>query len=219
MNGSLLARNIVAIPPDSVREKINHISQQVAEQYDSEFVLSESSIAHVSWYQTSYSANDEEVLITRTRQIAASTKPFTVTLNSFAPLIDNPKSDWYRMIFWDARRSSRLSSLHNQLLANLAPLRARQLLPIHEQLLKDKTIPLSLRRSLGKNGTLLAGDVQRPHVTLTCLKEGAFVPTAMATLKDLHPEPLEFEVNHLYITDVGPLGTCQNVLRQFSLHR
>lgn len=214
----LIARNVVIIPPEDVWNQMVELSKSLAELYRVEFALGKGNLPHISQYQTSYPRREASNLTLRVRQIAAETSPFVVTLADFGTLLGEEAPAWQTFVFWDVQPSRPLRTLHQTLLDQLAPFRHQELLPVHQQIMQDPTVPLEYKRSLELYGTMLAGKTERPHFTLSRLSSAVSVPAALEYLQTQRPtKPLRFEVKEICITDVGKNGTCNTILETFPL--
>lgn len=164
-------------------------------------------LPHISLYQAAYPQRNRGALIEAVNGIARrQTMLFEVTLRGFSVF-------WDTFVFWDAVKTAALTRLHRELLEVLNPLREGKLLPIHEQLLADESIPRGLRESIRRYGNPLCGDEERPHLTLTRLKEAAKTNVALEILRAELGTELSFPANFIAIGDVGPHGTCPVLLQ------
>lgn len=204
----LVQRNVVALPGSGVSSRAVLLSREL-EQYGTEFVLGREGMPHVSLYQAAYPPHQEHELLARVRQVAISTAPFDIIMMGMS-------SFWGTFIFWDVTETSDLKSLHTRLLEQLNPLREGKLLPIHEEILADESVPQGLRDSIRQYGSPLCGGEERPHLTLTRLKDVRLVPRVLEVLAS-EPPGLRFTVRELYLANVGPHGTCPKMIRAFPL--
>lgn len=206
---SLLQRNVVVLPVGDTSREAQRLSQEL-ERFDTEFTLGAGCFDHLSIYQAAYPAQNEEKLFEVVERIAAETSPFEITLQGFSVF-------WETFLFWDVVKTAELTSLHLRLLSELNPLREGVRLPIHEQILADERVPLEFRESIRRYGNPLCGRQERPHVTLTRLKEVSVAEDALAILTSIAPEPRIFTPLALFVTEVGPHGTCPRAITAFPL--
>lgn len=204
----LIQRNVVVLPTGEVLSRALHWSQELA-SLGTEFVLGDTYRAHLSIYQAAYPGHNEEKLVAAIEEVAAKTRPFKVEMGSYDVF-------WETFVFWDALLAAELISLHHHLLDRLNPLREGKLLPIHQEILNDNSIPEGLRSSIREFGNPLCGAQHRPHITLTRLKDPAMVPRVYVPTPTLGV-PLNFPVSSLHLTEVGPHGTCPRILGEFPL--
>ncbi|MDP3685357.1 MAG: 2'-5' RNA ligase family protein [bacterium] len=210
MNPEELIQKNVLVFPAKVHQRAMKLSALLA-SLGTEFTLdTRQAIPHISLYQAAYPSHSEDLLLHKVRQIAATTPPFEVELRGFSVF-------WETFVFWDAVKNTQLSSLHQRLLGALNPVRDGMLLPIHEQLLADETIPAGLRESIRKYGNPLCGDEERPHLTLARLKDAAQADAALQLLRSQARASLRVIVSNLFIGTVGPHGTCPMLGRAFAL--
>ncbi|TSC64386.1 MAG: hypothetical protein G01um1014106_142 [Parcubacteria group bacterium Gr01-1014_106] len=208
----LVQRNVVLLPSGIVEEQALRYSRQLAERFATEFLLSPQFVAHCSLYQAAYPQRNAKRVKEVVQVIAKGFRPFQVSMNGFGIF-------WHTFVFWDADKSEDLRRLHHGLLEALNPLREQQLLPIHQQLLTDVQIPAPLRESIRDYGNPLAGDQERPHMTLTRLKDARDADLALERLQATADPTgaMCFEATMLYLTEVGPHGTCPRLLDGFPL--
>jgi hypothetical protein len=208
--------NILIRPTADLEEWLITISQTVERKFPCEFVLGKKYIPHMSLYQTRYPESKRELVEFRTQKIAERQEPFDITLGGVSPLLENLQSKWSTLLFWDALPRPLLTSIHQELLESLVPLRSAELLPVHEELLQDRDLPPELISSLRLYGTLLAGHAERPHFTITRLKNKKDVEPALALVRSLLPRGrTTFTVNRLAIGDAAQNGTVTTIFHEY----
>lgn len=203
----LVERNVVLMPGPAFREAIR-LSGLLSDRFGTQFVLDANHRAHLSLYQAAYPSRNSDDVVERVRAVAVVTDPVEVVLRGFGDF-------WGTFVFWEAEKSRALTDLHMRLVTALNPLREGRLLPIHQQLLADDRMPGPLRESIRQYGHPLSGDQERPHMTLARLKDSARTLDALSSLSTEQPEPVSFRAEALYLTEVGPHGTCPRYLRAF----
>jgi len=82
--------------------------------------------------------------------------------------------------------------------------------------LEDESVPLKLRENIKKYGHPLVGDQERPHITITRMKSADDVERALEILRQ-EMENFTFVADRIAVTNVGPHGSCPNIIREFSL--
>jgi len=207
----LIQRNVVIIPPREVWPLILEESQALKILLDTYFkgayfTLSSKKgkpMPHVSLYQAAYPATVNQRMLEDTiEEETVRTKPFTVSMNSRMEVFSH---EW---IWWGARKTKPLVTLHNALVKALNPWRQGQLLPIHKELLHGGSLSKECKRSLRLFGNPLCKSTFAPHITLTRAKK--------PFLNVRPPLPsLTFTVDTLYLTTVGEHGTCPEILERF----
>lgn len=206
--GDLVSRNVVLFPGGGVREAAIKQSQALV-PLGTEFVLGPENLPHLSVYQAAYPPEGVERLAAAVQAFAARTSSFEVSMGGFGIF-------WGTFVFWDAVKRDMLAALHQRLLEALNPLRGGTLLPIHQQILDDPSVPEVFRNSIRTYGNPLCGEQERPHITLTRLKSPDHAGPALQVLSVLaQGADVTFRVSSLYLTEVGPHGTCPRVLQEF----
>jgi hypothetical protein len=206
----LVARNVVILPSQSVTAMATRWSEELQRFGKTHFVLFSNAFPHASLYQAAYPPANLSFLVAVVRHIAHETAPLVVRMNSFGVF----GKTW---IFWDAVKSAALTRLHHRLVSGLNPLREGRLLPVQADLLKDMSMPEENRESLQTYGNPLCELCERPHITLTRFVDAAAVPGALDYLRTQSPPGATIAVDRIFLSDVGPHGTCPRVLEEFRL--
>lgn len=139
-------------------------------------------------------------------------------MGGIAPLIEDLASEWSTFIFWDVLPDPAMTTFHQSLLHDLLALRSPSLLPVHQQLLADATLPVPSKNSLKLYGTLFAGETERPHFTLTRLKHKKDVPSVLKVARGMLPQkPPALSFDTIWLANAGPNGVVTELFDQYSL--
>lgn len=195
----LVQRNVLVIPEGEFQQRAGKLSCLLS-PLGTEFVLGLGAVPHISIYQAAYPQSNGDALVRAVEQISAGTPRFEIELCGFSVF-------WETFVFWDVVKTPVLTKLHQRMLNALNHLREGKLLPIHEQLLADQTIPADLRESIRRYGNPLCGDEERPHVTLARLKDPAQADAALRLLREFSTASCRFPVWGLCLGTVGSHGT------------
>jgi 2'-5' RNA ligase len=214
----LESRNVVIIPPKSAGESTPVFetalawSKAVSEWCGAEFALDETHyLPHASLYQAAYPSSALAALTEAVRAIAAASTPFEVVTGGLDTF-------WGTFLFWDMRKSAELTDLHRRCLEKLNPLRDDLLLSVQQKILRDLSVSESLRSNVRRYGHPLCGKDERPHITISRLREARNTPRAVRMLENHHGAArtrFHFLVDRIYLTLVGPHGTCPGPLHEF----
>jgi len=124
---------------------------------------------------------------------------------------------WDTLIFWDAEKTETLTRLHQELARRLNNLREGQLLPVHQNILEDPEVSDEIKESIREFGNPLAGEQERPHITIAKMKTPEDVATALVILREAFSGLVTFTASTIAITEVGPYGSCPRVLEEIPL--
>lgn len=105
-----------------------------------------------------------------------------------------------------------LQHLHKDIVHNLNATRSGVVLEQHRPLFaSDSGITDRQREYLGRYGYPTALDEYLPHITIGATAD------AVNVIKQLPDDPIEFTVEELHITEIGPSGTCPESLERIPL--
>ena len=208
-------RNIVILPTKATEDSPSPFalaiawSRAVAESFSVQFTLGTTDhLSHLSLYQAAYPQTSLRAVEEKVAEIAAQSHSFEVETRGFSTF-------WGTYVFWDMKKSPALTELHLRCLQLLHPLR-EGLLPSQRQLLNDTSIDESLRNNIRQYGHPLCREDERPHITLSRLKDAADAPRAIILLEERGAmSTCRFLVDRIYLADVGPHGTCPGTLQEF----
>ena len=127
---------------------------------------------------------------------------------------------WKNFIFWDMQKTAPLVKLHQACLNELNHLREGKLTPIQQEFLADRAAAAQYAEKIRQYGHPLCATEMRPHITLTRLKKARDAEPAIAWLRGQQTEKYRLRgmrafVDRLFLTEVGPHGTCPKVLASF----
>lgn len=197
--------NIAILPSPGVRDLAITLSQKVAQNFQTEFVLDEQKfMPHITVYQAHFPVNNIEKIKDVLDQIAHSTAPFGVTLGEFSISHDT-------FLFWNAQVSENLRRLHDQIVENNNHLREGLILPVLATvtgLTEDDKVDMQ------NYGSLLIGSRFRPHITITRLSDQKDEENVMKSLRKFNYKAI-FEVNELILGYLGPNGTVNGIIETF----
>jgi len=201
------AYNIVVLPDENVREQVMDWSRRISDAFETDFNLGDKYIPHMTIYQTAYPEKNYESILSTLENVSSELSPFEVEFNAFSPL--------FGFVFLDAVKTAELVNLHNTVVDELNPLREGNLFSEDIERLKDPNFPADFKESLRTYG-FKAKDMYSPHITLTRLKNYDETESAIS---ELNIKPLKFEVNMLYLSNVGENGTCNEIFEEFEFKK
>lgn len=210
MSTDIESRNIVILPSPEVRDKAIEMSEAISGQAPVKFTLDRGQhMPHMTVHQFAVPTRQLAKLEEIVQWIANRTAPFEVQMNDFSLFGGTG-------IFWDATVDEPIKALHETTVREVETVREGYIMFQHASFLTGEGINIGIRRrqSLGQWGNPLAMDTLNPHITLTACDKDA---DAERILKTLAPVLMRFRVEKLYVTPVGPNGTCPEIIKEFPL--
>ena len=208
MSRTIVNRNIVLLPPQSVAVEAIRQSHAIADVCAVNFRLNDTDMwTHISLHQLALPEDKLHQLRQIVSDIVEKAARCQVTMGNYSLFGETG-------VFWDVEKtSSGLKSLHNELVRRIDPVREGYIMVQHRDFLTEAVdIGAERRVSLGRWGNPLAMDTFWPHITLTSCKSPA---DARAAIRVLDKTPMSFEAISLHLAEVGPNGTCPGSLREF----
>ena len=202
---NLVTRNIIIRPDEIVTSSVIGFSKQLAKQFPTDFVLDGKSFyPHISIYQATYPENNLNRMEKRVAELAKRITPFDVDLVEFTSMLE--------FIFLDAVKNDNLVSLHELVVKETNPFREGNIIPAELPRLSDPNTPEYIKYSIRTYGAALVMDAFLPHITITHCTKLSDVELAK---QKLQMRKFHFRANSLWMADIGPFGTVNNLILEF----
>jgi len=211
MTDKNLIVDVVVVPDEKAIESARRLGRALAKKYDCYFSLDNKTyIPHISVYQAQYPRKNMEVVRKYTAEVAAETTSFTVEVN--------PYQAHYTFMWWNLLQNPSLTDLHYKLLEKLNPSREGLLMP-HLTPAGYKTgekFTEEEAEAVRKHGTIVAGKLFKPHITLARLKK---VITDEELNKILSQTSATFKVSSIHMGKMADHGTVTDILETFDFKK
>lgn len=215
MPEKIVDRNIVILPPKSVTSMAIALSQKARERLaETTFVLDrETRRPHITIHQFAIPQRNEEEMEDIVRQIAKQVSVVPIHMEELAVFGGGG-------LFWNVAKERPVWLLHKNIVNEVTPLQEEYIMRQHAPYVTGEAdADQHKRRALHRWGNPLANPISMqppfwPHITITSYK------TKEETEKlasHLEVTAMKFEAKALYITEVGPNGTCPKILKEIPL--
>ena len=199
-----IALNIAILPSDEAITQVIEMSEKIAKEVGSRFVLNSSSlIPHITVYQAQYPSENMDEVKNIARDLSLDQKLFEIKLDVITVSYET-------FLFWNCERSLILRNLQKTAVELANPLR-------------EGLIPVSLSNVTGLSrgdqydvktfGALLIGPRYMPHITITRLNKKVDAKKAMEILSG--SKKLSFKPKGLILGYLGEHGTVLKIIENF----
>ena len=211
MTDKNLIVDVVVVPDEKAVESARKLGRTLAKKYDCYFSLDDKTyIPHISVYQAQYPRKNIEIIRKYTTEIADETSSFTVEVK--------PYQAHYTFMWWNLLQNPSLTDLHYRLLDKLNPLREGLLMPhlTPTRYVTGEKFTEEEAETVQKYGTIVAGKLFKPHITLARLKKVILDEE----LKKVLPQTSStFKVSSIHIGKMGDHGTVTDILETFDFKK
>ena len=200
-----IALNIIYLPDEQTRNKAIELSQKLATELFTEFVLNpQNPLPHITIYQALFPTKNLEKIKEFIKDLSSDIKAFEIEMNGF----------WVNVVrgfvWWNCVKIDQLVKIHLETLEKLNPLR--------EGLVSEglKTYPGTDddKNDIENYGSLLVGKRYTPHITITGLKNA---DNDKKVLEILGNQTNSFRAKSISIGYLGNHGTVTEIIESFSL--
>lgn len=193
--------NICIIPSEPVGQACIELSKTF-DDATTTFVLGSGKFAHMTLYMARFADESIAEIVAEVAATLQAAKPFNCQQSGYFLTSGNYVEVSYR-------KTSELMALHQALMSNVAGYRINPGNPYLENYFAPYTT--DQRSNAEKTGYDLAGDLYRPHISLTRYKEG-MAPAEMPTLPARN---LSFETTKIAIYKADDNGSIYELIQEF----
>lgn len=215
MSERIVDRNIVILPPRPVTDVAIALSQKARELLaETVFVLDrETRRPHITIHQFAIPQRNEEEMVETVYAIASKVSVVPITMEELAVFGGGG-------LFWNVAKERPVWLLHKNVVNEVTPLQEEYIMRQHAPFVTGEAeVDITKRRALKHYGNPLANPISMqppfwPHITIT---SGKTKGEAEKLASHLEVTAVKFDAKALYITEVGPNGTCPSVLHEIRL--
>lgn len=217
MPEKIVDRNIVILPPRPVTDMAIALSQKARELLaETAFVLDRKTRRpHITIHQFAVPERNEEEMVAIVRVIANKVSVVPIQMEGLAVFGGGG-------LFWNVAKERPVWLLHKNIVNEVTPLQEEYIMRQHAPFVTGEAeVDITKRRALHQWGNPLANPTSMqppfwPHITITSCK----AREAAETLANrLEVTVMKFDAKAIYITEVGPNGTCPSILHEIKLEK
>lgn len=198
-------RNVVLLLDKKVQKYAISLSQQIANQYKTTFILDGKGFhPHITLYQASYPDRNEMLIGSILTNVSQASKQFSVQVRGVSTL--------WGFIFLDVLLDDHIKNIHAAVVSSLNELREGMIMEHTQALLSSPDVPEQMKESIRAYGSPLAMEAFHPHITLCRLTDVASAEAVCASLKNV---TAEFQVNAIHVANIGMDGTVNEIFGSY----
>lgn len=215
MPEKIVDRNIVILPSKAVAEMAIVLSKKARQlQTATNFILDrEERRPHITIHQFAMPQRNEEEMVKIVRTVAKRVQVIPITLEELDVFGGGG-------LFWNVAKERPFWLIHKSIVSEVTPLQEEYIMRQHAPFVTGEAdVDVAKRRALHLYGNPLANPISPqppfwPHITITSCKTRE---AAEMLANRLEVTAVKFEAKAIYITEVGPNGTCPNILHEIKL--
>lgn len=196
--------NIAILPPDDITAQAIVMSQKIADEIGSRFVLNPNSlIPHITVYQAQYPSENMDKMKNITKTLSLEQELFEITFDAITVSHET-------FLFWKCEKGLILQNLQKKAVELANPLR-EGLIPA--SLADVSGLSVGDRYDVEHYGALLIGPRYEPHITITRLNKSEDAKKAIKALSG--SIKLSFRPKGLILGYLGDHGTVTEIIEEF----
>lgn len=200
--------NAILVIPVEIEIAAIDLSKRIGSEYAAHFILGrEQCRSHITLYSPEYPKSAREGVIAAVERIAVNTAAISCTF------VEASSEEGY--VGLEMELTPQIRQLHEELVVGLNSLRGGH---VREKYASDYHVRFSDEqiKNIEAYGFPNAMSLYHPHLTLTRLKDEQ---KAKEAAQELEWPRTEFLVESMAVYEMGEHGTCQKLVRRFSLKK